>query len=231
MIARSLLDKIENPETADMLEKSLFVELPKNREEEIDKMISLVGDKLIKEIPWYKNTGPLDKNIKDVIIRNTWKPTLVVTGCNGIPQIGEGGNVIRPFTELKLSVRLPPGVDSNSASLKLKEILEKDPPYSAKVEATIINTGDGWNVYNLSEKLRNLLNISSKRFFNNEMGFYGGGGSVPFVNFFNNLYPTSDIAVLGVCGPTSNIHGPNENLNLDFVQKMMMCLTYLISEY
>jgi acetylornithine deacetylase/succinyl-diaminopimelate desuccinylase-like protein len=231
MIARQLLDRIENPDTGDLLEKSLFVKLPAQREKQIDKMITVVGDKYLKNIPWFGNTQPLDSNLKDTIIRNTWKPTLVVLGANGFPDIVSGGNVIRPYTELKLSIRIPPGVDSVMAAAKIKETLEKEPPYNATVVAEIVNTGDGWNLSSFSERLENILSISSERFFNNEMCFVGEGGSVPFVKLFNDLFPQSDFAVLGVCGPTSNIHGPDENLDLNYVQRLMMCLTYLISEY
>jgi acetylornithine deacetylase/succinyl-diaminopimelate desuccinylase-like protein len=231
MIIRQLLDRIENPETGDMLEPSLFVEIPEDRNKQIDAMMKVVGDKYLDNIPWFGKTHPLDKNLKDTIIRNTWKPTLVITGCDGLPDTSTAGNVLRGFTELRLSIRLPPGIDSTKAGETIKAILEKDPPYNAKVEATVVNTGDGWNLNSFSEKLGNTLNIASQRFFNSDMCFFGEGGSVPFVKFFNESFPKADFAVLGVCGPTSNIHGPDENLTLDFVQKLMMCLTFLVAEY
>lgn len=231
MITRQLLDRIENPDTGDILEPSLFVQIPDERNRQIDEMIKVVGDKYLDFMPWWDKTQPLDKNLKDTIIRNTWKPTLVITGCDGFPDISNAGNVLRGYSELRLSIRLPPGIDSNKAAQTIKSILEKDPPYGSKVEANIVNTGDGWNLNTFSEKLGNILQIASQRFFNNDMCFQGEGGSVPFVKFFNESFPKADIAVLGVCGPTSNIHGPDENLNLDFVQKLMMCLTFLVAEY
>ena len=115
--------------------------------------------------------------------------------------------------------------------LRKLQTLEKDPPYNADVVAEIVNIGDGWSLNSFAERLQNILEISSERFFSNEMCFFGEGGSVPFVKLFNDLFPKSDFAVLGVCGPTSNIHGPDENLDLNFVQRLMMCLTFLISEY
>ncbi len=231
MIIRQLLDRIENQETADILVKELQAKLPKNREAEIDDIIKISGDKYLNNFPWYGNTKPIDKTIKENIIRNTWKPTLVITGGDGYPDSDSAGNLIIPFSRLRLSIRLPPGVDSLKGAEIVKEILEKDSPYGAKVEANILNTGDGWNLTSFSTRLKNILSISSQRFFNNNLAFFGEGGSIPFVQLFNSTFTNADIAVLGVCGPDSNIHGPNENLTMDFCQKLIMCLTYLVSEY
>jgi tRNA uridine 5-carbamoylmethylation protein Kti12 len=85
MIIRQLLDRLENPDTGDMLESSLFVQIPEERNKQIDAMIKVVGDKFLDFMPWYDKTQPLDKMMKDTFIRNTWKPTLVVTGCDGLP--------------------------------------------------------------------------------------------------------------------------------------------------
>lgn len=232
MITRKILDRIEDPETGILKNQELYVQIPKERDTQMDEMIKILGDKKILEsIPWYQNTQPLEKDIKNTVVRNTWKPTLTITGCDGIPDIEHAGNVIRPYTELCLSFRLPPLIDSAKAGQLIKAELEKDPPFNAKVEANIINTGDGWSLSSFSERLRNILNIASQRFFLKDMGFFGEGGSVPFVQFFNNMYPKADFAVLGVNGPFSNIHGPDENLNLDFCQRLIMCLTFLVSEY
>jgi acetylornithine deacetylase/succinyl-diaminopimelate desuccinylase-like protein len=231
MIMRQLLDRVENQVTADIIEKSLLADLPKNREEEINDFIKIAGEKYLKNFPWYKTTRPLDYNIKDIIIRNTWKPALVITGAEGFPELETAGNLILPSTSLRLSMRLPPSVDSKKCAEIVKGILVKDPPYGSKVEANILNTGDGWNLYSFSTRLKNILNISSQRFFNNNIAFFGEGGSIPFVQIFNSTFTKADIAVFGVCGPDSNIHGPNESLNLEFVQKLIMCLTYLVSEY
>lgn len=231
MIIRQIIDRIENYETADILVNELQTELPKNRETEIEDLIKISGDEYLKNFPWYGKTKPLDPTIKRTIIRNTWKPALVITGAEGYPDSDTAGNLIQPFSKLRLSIRLPPGIDSHKGAEIVKEILEKDPPYGAKIDANILNTGDGWNLSSFSNRLKNILNISSQRFFDNNIAFFGEGGSIPFVQLFNSTFTNADIAVIGVCGPDSNIHGPNENLNMDFCQKLIMCLTYLVSEY
>jgi len=53
-----------------------------------------------------------------------------VLGADGLPPTKIAGNVLRSETRLKIAMRIPPTLDSVKAGNKLKEILEKDPPYN-----------------------------------------------------------------------------------------------------
>ena len=39
-----------------------------------------------------------------------WRPALAVTGASGLPDPSIAGNVLRPKTSLKISIRLPPTI-------------------------------------------------------------------------------------------------------------------------
>ena len=54
-------------------------------------------------------------------------------GANGLPSLDNAGNVLRPYTALKLSLRIPPMVNPEAATRALKNLVEKDPPYGARV--------------------------------------------------------------------------------------------------
>jgi len=232
MILRNLIDRIEDPNTAKILVNELFINIPENRKKEIKEVVNILGDDIIKNVPFENGVKPLSDSIEELIINNTWKPFLCVTGADGLPEASTAGNVLRPYTQVKLSIRLPPMIDSKKAGEKVVEILTKDPPYNAKVEAKVENTGDGWNLTNFSQRLRNITNTASERFYKeNGIQFLGEGGSIPFVQILNNMFPYSDFLVLGVTGPGSNIHGLDENLDLDFCQRLICCLSYIISDY
>jgi hypothetical protein len=49
------------------------------------------------------------------LLKRTWEPTLSVTGAEGFPALQDAGNVLRPYTAFKLSLRLPPLVDAAQA--------------------------------------------------------------------------------------------------------------------
>ena len=58
------------------------------------------------------------------LLNRTWTPTLSVTGAEGFPSLENAGNVLRPFTAFKLSLRLPPLVPGHEAAVALKALLE-----------------------------------------------------------------------------------------------------------
>ncbi len=233
-ILRRLLDRVENSDTGEIIVPELRVSLPKNREEEIKRLVTIVKDDFLKNYPFYENTQPIHKELFDLVVNNTWQPTLAVTGADGFPEASTAGNVLRPFSTVRLSFRLPPGVDTQKAGEKIVEILSKDPPYNAVVEAKLLGAGDGWNLddKNYSKKLKDVLNTASKRYFgNNEIEAFGEGGSIPFVQTFNQAFPKADLAVMGVAGPGSSIHGPDENLDLEFCKRFICCIAHMLSEY
>jgi hypothetical protein len=43
------------------------------------------------------------------------RPTLSVVGASGFPEAEIAGNVLRPYSTFKLSIRLPPDVDGKIA--------------------------------------------------------------------------------------------------------------------
>lgn len=234
MILRNLIDRIEDPNTGIMKVKDLFVDLPEVRKKEIKEVVKIVGNDYIKSIPFEDGVKPFSENVEDLIINNTWKPFLCVTGADGLPEASTAGNVLRPYTQVKLSIRLPPMIECEKAAQKVIETLTKDVPFNAVVEAKLENTGDGWNLQekNFSERIRNICNTASQRFYdNNDIQFLGEGGSIPFVQILNNKFNQSDFLVLGVTGPGSNIHGIDENLDLDYCRRLICCLTYMITCY
>ena len=232
MILRNLIDRIENPITAEILVKELFVDLPQNRLDEIKKVAEIVGKDIIKYVPFSEGVTPISDDVTQLIVNNTWKPFLCITGADGLPESSTAGNVLRPYTQAKLSIRLPPMLDSKLCATKVVEILTANPPYKAVVETKVENTGDGWNLENFSPRLRNICTIASQRFYEgNEIQFFGEGGSIPFVQMLNNKFKNSDFLVLGVTGPGSNIHGLDENLDLDYCKRLICCLTFMISDY
>jgi len=232
MVLRNLMDRIEDPLTAKILLEDLFVEIPENRRNEIKEVVKILAKDVINNIPFEAGVKPLSEDMEELVVNNTWKPYLCVLGADGFPEASTAGNVLRPFTQVKLSIRLPPMVDSAKGGQKVVEVLTSNPPYNAVVEAKITDTCDGWNMSNFSERLKNITNTASQRFYaGNEIQYNGEGGSIPFVQILNNKYKNSDFLVLGVTGPGSNIHGLDENLDLDFCRRLICCLAYVLSDY
>jgi len=61
--------------------------------------------------------------------------------------------VLRPYTTLKLSLRLPPTLEVTGKGEFLKNLLETNVPYGAKVEVKVDAAMKGWNAPTLPDDL------------------------------------------------------------------------------
>lgn len=111
-IIRQLLDRLENTVTGDV-HQDFHVDIPPERYQQTYNMVKNVSkESLLEKFPFLPNMRPADENILNAWLGRTWKPTLTITGVDGVPPTSIGGNVMRPFTAIKLSIRLPPTLDT-----------------------------------------------------------------------------------------------------------------------
>ena len=78
------------------------------------------------------------------------------------------GNVLRPHTSFKISVRLPPTCDPDMALGELTSALTNDPPYGAKVEFLDAHSGPGWNAPEFAPWLEAALTDASLAVFGDD---------------------------------------------------------------
>jgi len=156
---------------------------------------------------------------------------LSVLGADGLPPIGSAGNVLHPFTSLKLSLRIPPKVNPKTATQALKKLLETEAPYGAKVSFTGDWGSAGWNAPSLAPWLERSLDRASREWFGEPPGFMGIGGTIPFMSMLGERFPEAQFLITGVLGPHANAHGPNEFLHLPTAQKITACVAQVIAEH
>jgi acetylornithine deacetylase/succinyl-diaminopimelate desuccinylase-like protein len=166
-----------------------------------------------------------------LLLANTWKPALAITGAAGLPSLADGGNVLRPGTSLKLSLRIPPTLDAARASRRLQEILEADPPYGARVRYTAATPSPGWDAPASQPWLSEAIDAASRRHFGQPAMYKGLGGSIPFMAMLGERFPKAQFFITGTGGPGSNAHGPNEFLHLPFAQRLTACVADVIAAH
>ena len=115
----------------------------------------------------------------ELLLNRTWRPQLAITGAAGLPPLDKAGNVLRPHTALRISLRVPPLVDATAAALKLKRLFETDPPYGAKVSYDADQSGDGWDAPATVLWLEAALRRGSEAFFGEPPCYMGEGGTLP----------------------------------------------------
>lgn len=174
---------------------------------------------------------PVSDDRVELILNRTWRPQLAVTGAGGLPPLESAGNVLRPCTSLKLSLRVPPTVNGSKAGEFVKRLLEKDPPYGAKVTFRLEKDGSGWNAPQLSEWLSGAVTQASQDAFGAPVAYMGEGGSIPFMGMLGEKFPKAQFLITGVLGPHSNAHGPNEFLHVPTGKKVSQVVAGVVAAH
>ena len=236
-IMRQVLDRLEDSKTGRLLPQSFHCEIPAERAAQAAVTAAILGDEVHKRFPWahYDCDGssafalPTTTDPVQGLLNRTWKPTLSVTGAEGFPALQDAGNVLRPYTAFKLSLRLPPLVDAGQAVRELKALLEDNAPYQAKVTFEGGGGATGWNAPATAPWFEQSLNAASQAHFGAPCGYIGQGGTIPLMNMLSQGFPAAQMMVCGVLGPKSNAHGPNEFLHVPYAKKLTAAVAEVIA--
>ena len=238
-ILRQVLDRLEDSKTGRLLPESFHCEVPGDRLAQARTTAQILGDEVWKRFPWACGadggpTLPTTTDPTEALLNRTWRPTLSVTGADGFPELKNAGNVLRPYTAFKLSLRLPPLIDGNEAAVRLKTLLEDNAPYNARVTFAADGRAgaygaSGWNAPSLAPWLEDALNGASQAQFGAPCGYVGQGGTIPLMSLLQKGFPKAQMMVCGVLGPKSNAHGPNEFLHVPYGKKLTAAVAQVMA--
>ena len=230
-ILRMLLDRIEDAATGKLIPEGLYAEIPEERLAQAKAAAEELGDEVYDKFPFVDGAQPFEGENWELVLNRTWRPSLSYVGQEGMPPSLSGGNVLRPFTELKLSFRLPPILDAREAQELITKILTENPPYGAKVSLEFEKGATGWNAPPLSPWLEKALDEVSRAFYGKPALHMGEGGSIPFMGMLGEKFPGAQFVVTGVLGPASNAHGPNEFLHVPYAKKLTCCVAHILDHH
>ena len=230
-IARHLISRLEDESSGEIKIKELHTKIPDHRRSETEMFVDILGDEVVNEFPWHNETKPSTDNFVEGVLRRTWRPALSVVGANGLPPSENAGNVLRPYTKLQLSIRIPPFVDPNIAQRVVVKTLSENVPYDASVTIDCEEAAAGWSAPKTSEWLSEATNKASLEFFREQSCSMSEGGTIPFMAMLGERYPDAQFVITGVLGPNSNAHGPNEFLHIIYAKKLTCCIASIINDF
>jgi acetylornithine deacetylase/succinyl-diaminopimelate desuccinylase-like protein len=235
-LLRQLLSRIEDADTGRILLEGLHVEVPADRLGQARKVAEVLGTAVYDKFPFLPGMTPMfdparPGDLSELVLNRTWRPALSVTGVDGMPPLSSAGNVLRPHTSVKLSLRLPPTLDGKRAGDLLKDALLRDPPNGAKVTLELEKASTGWNAPVLAPWLEHAIDAASREFFGKPAMYMGEGGTIPFMGMLGEKFPGAQFMITGVLGPHSNAHGPNEFLHIPMGKKVTACVARVIAEH
>jgi acetylornithine deacetylase/succinyl-diaminopimelate desuccinylase-like protein len=230
-IARALLERVEDARTGEIRDRAFHAEVPGERRSQAQRAAEVIGEELWRKFPFVRGMQAMHGHGAELVLNRTWRPMLAVTGADGLPAPANAGNVLRPRTQLVLSLRLPPTVDAAAAARRLKEILEDDPPYGAKVSFDAGQAANGWHAPRTEPWLEKAIDQASLAHYGKPAMWMGEGGTIPFMAMLGAKFPRAQFLITGVLGPHSNAHGPNEFLHLDYAKRLTACVAEVLSAH
>ncbi|MGD9773376.1 M20 family metallopeptidase [Diaphorobacter sp.] len=236
-IMRQVLDRLEDSATGRLLPARFHCEVPADRLAQARATAAILGEEVWRRFPWaHADCGgssafalPTTTDPVQALIKRTWEPTLSVTGAEGFPALKDAGNVLRPYTAFKLSLRLPPLVDAAACVQEMKVLLEDNAPYQAKVTFAPDGAASGWNAPAVAPWFEQALNAASQAYYGAPCGYIGQGGTIPLMNMLSQGFPDAQMMVCGVLGPKSNAHGPNEFLHVPYAKRLTAAVAQVIA--
>jgi acetylornithine deacetylase/succinyl-diaminopimelate desuccinylase-like protein len=229
-ILRALMERIERASDG-LLPEALHVEIPPAAVAEARAIAQVLGPGILHRFPWVEGAGPDTDDVADLLITNTWRPSLATVGISGAPAVNDAGNTLRPGTSTKLAIRLPPTLDAHTACERIQTILERDPPYGAHVRFAAEVPQTGWCAPPVLPWLETSIQRASSAFFGRGCMRMGMGGTIPFMRMLGESWPETQYMVTGVLGPRSNAHGPNEFLDIATGKRLTACVARVLRDH
>jgi acetylornithine deacetylase/succinyl-diaminopimelate desuccinylase-like protein len=229
-ILRELIGRIEDEHTGHLIPRELHVDIPDERLRQIAATAHELGD-FADRYPFAGGTQPVRPTTEQLLIARTWEPSLEVVGISGAPLPEEAGNVLRPRTAVKLSIRVPPTADAAAAADAVERRLTADPPYGAQVTVRRGSAEPGWHAPRDAPWLARAIERASVATFGQPARSLGEGGTIPFMGMLGARFPAAQFVVTGVLGPGSNAHGPNEFLHLPTARKVTAAVAHVLDAH
>ncbi len=230
-VLRKLLSRIEDEDSGQITLESLHVDIPEERVDQAKEAAAVLGDLTYQKFPWAVDGATPAESPHELLLNNTWRPTLSITGADGLPALVDAGNVLLPFNTLKLSFRLPPSCNAAGAAAAIKEALEADTPPLTRVRFSADSSMAGWDAPPIADWLEASMNKASEAFFGKPSKYMGTGGTIPFMGMLGEKFPEAQFLITGLLGPKSNAHGPNEFLHIETGKRVTACVAQVLEDH
>ncbi len=228
-ILRQLLDRIEDAATGDVRLASTRAQVPDRHRAGAEAVVAEFGDVAGTELPAVPGLVLEGADPAGRLLRRTWGSSLAVTGLDGAPTPEHAGNVLRPFTSARLSLRLAPSTDPAAVTAELTTVLTTDPPSGARVTLDFDTPAEGWVAPEPAPWVADAFDRASRLCFDLPAAGAGEGGTIPFLAQLGSRFPGAQMVATGVLGPHSNAHGPNEFLHLPMAQAVTVAVAELVA--
>lgn len=161
------------------------------------------------------------------VAEQLWRDSALSVLAIDAPPSTAAANVLVPAATARLSLRLAPGIAGVVASSALREHLLARAPFGARatvrelqrVEPFLLEAGGAGH---------SAAAAALGEAWGRPAAIMGGGGGIPAVSALAACFPGAQIVVTGVADPTSSVHGPQESVDLDDLERAIVAEALLL---
>ncbi|WP_326685860.1 MULTISPECIES: dipeptidase [unclassified Streptomyces] len=158
------------------------------------------------------------------------RPAVTVLGIDCPPVVGATPSVHASARAL-VSLRIPPGTDTEKAIGLLVAHLESHVPWNARVATEVVGQGQPFSADTSSPAYAAMAEALRTAYDGLEMQTAGMGGSIPLCNALAELYPDAEILLIGLSEPDARIHAVNESVDPRELERMAVAEALFLRTY
>lgn len=163
------------------------------------------------------------------IMERTWRRSAVSVLGIDAPRTADAPNQLVPAASAKVSMRIVPGENVDSAFYALAAHLKRNDPWGAEIAVLKRETAEPFAATPkgaTSVAIRNAMRFAWGR----EPVYMGGGGSIPAVALLAQANPNAEILLTGAADPTSSPHSENESVDIDDLERAIVAEAVFLDE-
>lgn len=158
------------------------------------------------------------------------RPAVTVIGIDCPPVVGATPSV-QASARAQVSLRVPPGQDAAGATKLLTAHLESHAPWGARVTVEQVGQGQPFRADVTSPAYTSMAAAMRIAYPGEEMQTAGMGGSIPLCNTLAQLYPESEILLIGLSEPEAQIHAVNESVSPEELERLAVTEALFLQNY
>jgi acetylornithine deacetylase/succinyl-diaminopimelate desuccinylase-like protein len=156
-------------------------------------------------------------------------PAITVVGID-VPSVDGAVNAVSPYARALLNVRVHPGQDAVAAQDAVIAHLRAVRPFGIALDVRPGPTGNGFAAKTDGPAYA-AARTAWSRAWGADVLLAGSGGSIPIVSALAGALPDAEALLVGTTDGYANIHGPNERVLLDELEKATFAEAAFFGEY
>ncbi|RBM18749.1 dipeptidase [Streptomyces sp. PT12] len=158
------------------------------------------------------------------------RPSATVLGIDCPPVVGATPSVQASARAL-VSLRVPPGVDTDEAASLLAAHLRRRAPWGARVTVDAVGEGQPFRADTTSPAYASMAAAMREAYDGTEMAVVGQGGSIPLTHTLATLYPKAELLLIGLSDPAARIHAVDESVSPEELERMAVAEALFLQRY